>query len=129
MKHSSLSSGSKPQADPAAVLTKATIRAIEQLGLRNSDLARIIGVSSATVSRYRSASSRIAPRSKTGELALLLIRVLRALDPLVGFDDANRKAWMHSRNKALHGIPADLLHRPDGLVRTLDYLGGMRAAA
>ena len=119
----------KPQADPATVLTKATIRAAEMLGLHSNDLARIIGVSGATVSRYRSESSGIVPDSKTGELSLLLIRVFRSLDPLVGSDDDKRKAWMHSPNQALNGVPAELLRSPDGLVRTLDYLDGMRAAA
>lgn len=119
----------KPQADAAVVLTKATIRAAELLGLQSSDLARIIGVSNATVSRYKSESAGIAPASKAGELALLLIRVFRSLDPLVGSDDEKRKAWMHSSNKALNGVPAKLLRSPDGLVKTLDYLDGMRAAA
>jgi len=40
-----------------------------------------------------------------------------------------RRQWMHSRNKPLGGIPAELVLRPDGLVRTLAYLDGMRAAA
>ena len=119
----------KPQADPEAVLTRATVRAAELLGLQNNELARIIGVSSATVSRYKSQSSGIAPSSKVGELALLLIRVFRSLDPLVGSDDEKRKAWMHSPNKALNGVPAELVLKPDGLVRTLAYLDGMRAAA
>ena len=92
-------------------------------------MAAIIGVSSATVSRYRAESARIEPASKVGQLALLLIRVFRSLDPLVGSDDAMRKAWMHSHNKALNEVPARLLCSPDGLVRTLDYLDGMRAAA
>ena len=119
----------KPLAEPDWVLTKATVRAAERLGLQNNDLAAIIGVSSATVSRYRAESARIEPASKVGQLALLLIRVFRSLDPLVGSDDAMRKAWMHSHHKALNEVPARLLCSPDGLVRTLDYLDGMRAAA
>ena len=119
----------KPQADPQAVLTKATIRAADMLGLQNNELARIIGVSTATVSRYKAQAAGISPASKAGELALLLIRVFRSLDPLVGSDDEKRKAWMQSSNKALNGVPAQLLLKPDGLVRTLAYLDGMRAAA
>jgi len=119
----------KPQPDPEAVLTKATVRAADLLGLRSSDLAKVIGVSGATVSRYRAAAAGIAPGSKPGELALLLIRVLRSLDPLVGADDGKRKDWMHSPNRALNGVPATLVLTPDGLVRTLAYLDGMRAAA
>jgi hypothetical protein len=118
----------KPAIDPEAVLTKATLRAAAMLDMTNADLARTIGVSGATVSRYKDAAARIAPTSKPGELALLLVRVFRSLDPLVGSDGELRKAWMHSPNKALNGVPAKLILKPDGLVRTLSYLDGMQRA-
>jgi uncharacterized protein (DUF2384 family) len=119
----------QPEADPAVVLTKALVRAARMLGLQSAVLAKVIGVSDATVSRYKAASAGIAPASKPGQLALLLIRVFRSLDPLVGADDARRKAWMRTPNKALGGVPEQLIQSPDGLVRTLDYLDGMRAVA
>jgi uncharacterized protein (DUF2384 family) len=119
----------KPEADPAMVLTKAAVRAAEMLGLQSAALAKVIGVSDSTVSRYRTASAGLVPTSKPGQLALLLIRVFRSLDPLVGSDDARRKAWMRTPNQALGGVPQQLIQSPDGLVRTLDYLDGMRAAA
>lgn len=115
--------------DRSVVLTKATIRAAEQLGLSNSELASVIGVSASTVSRLKGNEKGIAPESKEGELALMLIRVFRSLDPLIGGDDAKRKIWMTSYNKALLGIPSRLIHKADGLVRTLAYLDGMRAAS
>src|SRR5262245_30381916 len=40
-------------ADQGAVLAKATLRAATQLGLTNKELAAVIGVSAATVSRMR----------------------------------------------------------------------------
>ena len=124
-------SAAKPMREPSpeVVLTKATVRAADSLALQGTDLAKVIGVSGATVSRYKSGSSTISPSSKEGELALLLVRVFRSLDPLVGSDTEMRKAWMHSTNKALGGIPAKLILRPDGLARTLSYLDGMRAVA
>lgn len=119
----------KPVADPAAVLTEATLKAATLLGLTNAQLARTIGVSDPTVSRYKKAMASISPTSKPGELALLLIRVFRSLSPLVGSDGELRRTWMHSENTALGGVPAELILKPDGLVRTLSYLDGMRAAA
>lgn len=119
----------KPAVDQEALLTGATIKAAELLGITNADLAKTIGVSVPTVSRYKRAVASIAPSSKPGELALMLIRVFRSLDPLVGSDGEMRKAWIHSRNEALNGVPAKLILRPDGLARTLAYLDGMRAAA
>ena len=115
--------------DAEIVLTKATINAAAMLDLSAADLARTIGVSDATVSRYKTAQACIAPTSKPGELALLLIRVFRSLDPLVGSDGEMRKAWMRSPNQALNGVPAKLILKPEGLARTLAYLDGMRAAA
>ena len=67
--------------------------------------------------------------SKEGELSLLLVRLYRSLDALVGTDDQKRKAWMSGQNIALGGIPIKLIERAEGLVATLCYLDGMRAPA
>ncbi len=119
----------RPTPDRAVVLTKATLSAAEQLGLNNADLAAVIGVSEPTISRIKSSNRTIAPESKEGELALLLIRVFRSLYPLTGDDEGKRKIWMSSYNKALVGHPNQLIRKADGLVRTLSYLDGMRAAS
>ena len=119
----------KTEPDPAAVLTKSVLRAADLLGLNDADLAQVIGVSPPTISRCRHGGAGIDPRRKTGELALLLVRLFRSLDPLVGSDATHRKTWMHTDNRALGGVPAALIRRPDGLTRTLDYLDGIRAPA
>ena len=103
--------------------------AAEQLGLNNADLAAVIGVSEPTISRIKNSNRTIAPDSKEGELALLLIRVFRSLDPLSGGDEGKRKSWMNSSNKALVDQPNQLLRKADGLVRTLSCLDGLRAAS
>lgn len=113
--------------DPGMVLAKATARTSVLLGLSGAALSRIIGVSEPTVSRILKGRLSLDPKSKEGELSLLLVRVYRSLDPLVGTDDQKRKDWMQSHNKALGGVPAQLIERADGLVATLNYLDGMRA--
>lgn len=113
----------------AAVLTKAVLHAADLLGLKDVELARAIGVSAPTVSRYKRGAAQIDPARKPGELALLLVRLFRSLDPLIGADGEKRKAWMHTRNHALGGVPAELVLRAEGLVRTLAYLDGLRAPA
>lgn len=115
--------------NPQQVLAKATARASVGLGMSGAALARTIGVSEPTVSRILKGERPIDPGSKEGELSLLLVRVYRSLDALVGTDDQKRRDWMQSRNKALGGVPAQLIERADGLVATLDYLDGMRAPA
>lgn len=113
--------------DPAAVLATATLRAAGLLGLHGAALARVIGVSEATVSRLSRGERGLAPASKEGELALLLVRLYRSLDALVGNDEARRLAWMRSPNDALNGTPAALIQSAQGLVATVAYLDAMRA--
>lgn len=115
--------------NPSEVLAKATARAGQLLGLSGAALARTIGVSEPTVSRIVRGQKSLNPGSKEGELALLLVRVYRSLDALVGTDDQKRLAWMNSHNKALGGIPQKLIQSAEGLVATLHYLDGMRAPA
>src|ERR1041384_6565112 len=93
--------------DPASdqVLTKAVLRAADLLGLSSALLARILGVSGASVSRLTSGARTVEPQSKEGELALLLVRVYRSLDALVGTDAAQRPAWLHGDNRALQRRP------------------------
>jgi plasmid maintenance system antidote protein VapI len=118
-----------PHIDPGLVLAKATTRSAELLGLTGAALARVIGVSEPTVSRILHGQRPLAPSSKEGELAALLVRVYRSLDALVGNDDGKRAAWMNSHNQGLGGVPRELIQSAEGLVGTLSYLDGMRATA
>jgi hypothetical protein len=114
-----------PDLDPGSVLTRAALSAAHRLGLRNNRLADVIGTSEATVSRL-SAGRTIDPTSKQGELALLFVRLYRSLDALVGGDDSQARAWLHSKNSHLGGVPAEQIRRVEGLVDVIQYLDGMR---
>lgn len=110
-----------------AVLTGATLRAAELLGLTDADVALVIGVSGATVSRLRSGQRAISLGSKEAELALLLVRVYRSLDGILGEDREALRAWFNTKNRHLRGVPRELIRRTDGLVHVLQYLDAMRA--
>jgi hypothetical protein len=97
--------------------------------MTGAGLARTIGVSEPTVSRLMKGEITLNPERKEGELSLLLVRVFRSLDALVGTDDQKRKDWMTGHNKALGGVPIKMIERTDGLVAVLGYLDGMRAPA
>ena len=114
-----------PDLDPGSVLTRAALSAAHRLGLRNNRLADVIGTSEATVSRL-SGGRTLDPASKQGELALLFVRLYRSLDALVGGDDAQARAWLHSKNSHLGGVPAEQIRRVEGLVDVIQYLDGMR---
>jgi plasmid maintenance system antidote protein VapI len=113
--------------DPAAVLTKAVLRSSALLGLPNALLARVLGVSEASISRLATGARLVSPSTKEGELALLLVRTYRSLDALVGTDAAMRKAWLRGFNRALNARPIELIERAEGLVAVASYLDAMRA--
>jgi len=111
------------------VLSKATSRAAGRLGLSGVALAKVLGLSEATVSRLKRGDWDVAPQSKEGQLAALLVRLFRSLDAVVGNDDRKVLAWMDSYNRALAGVPLELIESPQGLVMTLQYVDGMRATS
>lgn len=115
--------GSSPE--PGPVLAKAALAAADRLGLRNRHLALVIGSSEASVSRLQNGRG-LDPASKEGELALLFVRLYRALDALVGGDDAKARAWLHAENDHLAGVPADRIRTVEGLVDVVQYLDAMR---
>jgi DNA-binding XRE family transcriptional regulator len=115
-----------PDAQKSRTLAKATLRAAELLGLTQADLAPILGVSRATVSRIASGDYVLAPGQKTWELAALFVRLFRSLDALVGSNEAQARAWLDSDNAGLGGIPRKLIPKAEGLVRVVQYLDAAR---
>lgn len=118
--------------DPAAasaVLTKATLRAAQLLGLTHAATARVIGVSAATMSRLASGERVLEPGSKSAELAALLVRLYRSLDALVGNSEQHRRAWMTSHNRAFNQAPRQAIESAEGLALVVRYLDGARAQA
>lgn len=111
--------------DPAAVLSRALRSAATRLGLRNRDLAEIVGASEASISRLRG-GRRVIPESKEGELALLFLRLFRSLDALMGGDEARARAWLHAENAHVGGVPAERIRRVEGLIDVVQYLDAMR---
>ena len=111
--------------EPGHVLAKAALAAAARLGLRNRHLAAVIGTSEASVSRLQSGRGLDAD-SKEGELALLLLRLYRALDALVGGDDLKARAWLSAETDHLGGVPAERIRTVDGLGDVVQYLDAMR---
>ena len=105
----------------AGVLTRALVKAGKDLGLTQSELGSIVG-------RDRTALSRgaLEPDTKSGELALLLIRAYRALYVLVGGEPRQMKHWMHTHNHHVGGVPAELVRSVPGLMRVVEYLDAIR---
>ncbi len=115
-----------PRAD-GALVTKALLRAAARLELASKDLARILGLSEATVSRMSRGAYVLAPEQKPFELALLLVRLYRSLDSIAGGDVAVARAWLRAENNALGGVPLARIANITGLVDTIAYLDARRA--
>lgn len=111
--------------DPGPVLATAVLRAAERLGLRNRQLAAVLGSSEASVSRLQHGRG-LDPDTKEGELALLFLRLFRSLDTLVGGDDARARLWLHAPNDHVNGVPAERIRTVEGLVDVVQYLDAMR---
>jgi transcriptional regulator with XRE-family HTH domain len=121
------SARTRPAPDSAEVLSRATVRAARFLALPQADLAQVIGVSGATLSRLANGQRQLEPGSKPWQLAALFVRLFRSLDAIVGSDDVAAQAWLRSQNTTLGGVPLTLIREPAGLVRTVDYLDAARA--
>ena len=117
----------EPLTSASATVSKATVRAARALGLTNTAIAVILGLSEATISRLSAGTFMLDRESKPYELALLLVRLFRSLDAMVGGEEAPMRGWMQSPNAALGGVPAERIKTVTGLVETLSYVDGARA--
>lgn len=116
-----------PAPSPAAVLTKAVLRAAARLGMTDKALAAVIGVSGATVSRMRKGEYLLSPDDKAAQLGVQFVRLYRSLDAIVGGDDAVAAAWLKNPNTALDGAPLTLIRDVAGLMNVIQYLDARRA--
>ena len=112
-------------ANAAAVLSTAVARAAERLNVSRSLLAKILGVSPATITRLYAGSYQLEPHRKEWEFGLLFVRLFRSLDSIVGEESTARK-WLNSDNRGLNGRPLDLIGNTEGLVRVVHYLDASR---
>lgn len=108
----------------------SVLDAADALGLSREQLAHTIGVSVPTIARMKRGAP--IPGNKPFEMALLLIRIYRALYALVGGDLHAMRHWMATPNKhfsqqsGLPRIPADMIQGIEGLTQVLWYLDAMR---
>jgi len=110
---------------PAHVLATAIHKLKDDIKIKPQDLAAIIGQHRNTVDRCLK-KGELDPKSKPGELALLLIRVYRSLFALNGGDRQAMIHWLNTYNYHIQGIPLDEMKTVMGLSRVVSYLDAMR---
>ena len=113
--------------DVSAILSKAVARSAVLLGVSNAVIARVLGVSEATMSRLKSGTYVLERGSKPYELAQLFVRLFRSLNSITGGDDAASRSWLVTPNTALEARPLDLIQTIPGLFATLAYVDSRRA--
>ena len=115
------------RAPEAAVITKAAVNAADRLGLNARTLSAVLGVSEATVSRMKRQDYLLERGSKSFELAILLVRLFRSLDAIVGGDETGARQWLRNANTALGATPLEKIVSISGLTDVLAYLDARRA--
>jgi uncharacterized protein (DUF2384 family) len=65
-------------------------------------------------------------QKKEWELGALFVRLFRALDAVIGSNDAAARGWLNGENLGLAGRPIDLIRSTEGLVRVVQYLDSAR---
>ncbi len=114
----------QPQQD--MVLTKAICNVSAFYAFTGKDLSHIIGISESSATRLNQGKKFISPHTKEGELALLLIRLYRSLNAMVGNNHEKARAWLNANNNYFQKKPIDELKTIPGLIGVLHYLDAMR---
>ncbi len=115
------------QINPAAdtVLAAAVLKLRDQLELSQAELADIIGLHRTGITRLQKSNSLKAD-SKTGELALLLVRSYRALFALFGGNLESMRHFLRTPNHHTGGVPLEQMRGIQGLVTVVNYLDALR---
>jgi transcriptional regulator with XRE-family HTH domain len=108
------------------VITKAFLRAVEFLEMSRSDVALLLGISEASLTRLFQGGRAIESPAKEGEIATYFLRLYRSLDTLFGGNRENSVKWFKSSNTHLGGVPIELVKSIGGLVEVTGYLDAMR---
>ena len=114
-----------PAPSDSALVAAALSRAAQRLGVNNKTLARIIGLSEASVSRLKRGDYPL--ENKPFELGVLFLRLFRSLDALTGGDDDVSRQWLANQNLTLDGRPIELVQSVAGLTHVIAYLDARRA--
>jgi Protein of unknown function (DUF2384) len=109
------------------VVAKAAIRAAALLDIPNTVLAKVLGVSEASISRMRAGKFNLGQSPKAFELSVLFVRLFRGLDAIVGGDAVAARSWLRTENTALRGAPIALIQSVTGLTQTVQYVDARRA--
>lgn len=94
------------------------------MGLTDGQAAQALGLTERQINLLHSGRRYLRAESKAGEIALMIVRIYRAVDALVGSDEATRRRWMANHHQELQCSPQQTITTVVALVNTLDCLEG-----
>ena len=115
-----------PKADES-VVSKAVVRASKCLQMTNTELAKVIGVSTPQLSKISNQKTTLSCEKKEFELAVYFVRLYRSLDAITGGDDNSASKWLRAKNKAFNDTPINRIKTIGGLLDVIAYLDSRRA--
>lgn len=105
------------------VLTKATLRAAESLGIGIDDLAEVLGVNARYLDLCVSGGGVLRDDSESGVQARDFVRVALRVVGVFGTEGAVK--WVSSHNYHLGSTPVETMKNPQGVTVIEYYLGGL----
>lgn len=108
------------------VLNKSICNLARLYDFSGKDLSEIIGISEASVTRLHQGKKTLSLDTKEGEIAILLVRIYRSLNAMVGNNHDKAKAWLNHHNQYFQAKPIQCLKSISGLMTVLNYLDAMR---
>jgi len=114
------------QPKPEVVLSKAFCNMAKFCSFTGKDIKQMTGISESSFTRLNHGERFISPTSKEGEIALLLLRIYRSLNAIVGNNHEKAKRWLNSQNQYFQKKPIEEMMTIPGLVSVVNYLDAMR---
>jgi uncharacterized protein (DUF2384 family) len=112
-----------PPTTSPALLTKALLRAAEQLDL-SADLSQLLQMTPEETAQLQSGSRQLDPDKQEWGSAVKIVGLFRTMIELLGTPE-RAKAWLGTPNDTLNARPVDLLRTPDAEL-VYRYLSAVR---
>lgn len=113
----------QPPTTSPALLTKALLRAAEQLDLA-ADLSRLLQIAAEDTAQLQSGARLLDPGKPEWAGAQKIVGLFRTMIELLGTPE-RAKAWLGTANDTLGARPIDLLRTPDAEL-VYRYLSAVR---
>lgn len=118
-----------PDGEKTRVVTEALVKSASWLGVTQSALSAIIGLSKTTIARMENNEFQLQEKKKHYQISLDFIELYKTLYSVVSGDQETARGWLSNYNTALRGKPIELMQSLRGLYEVITYLEYKKAAS